>query len=120
MRVVLYIAVSLDGFIADADGGVGWLKPFESVDYDYKSFYKTIGSVVMGRKTYEQALTFEEEPFKDVDCYVFSSRKLEANGNVKFVNSSVKDFVGSLKEKKNLWLVGGADLIQQFLEHDLI
>ncbi len=53
-----YIAASVDGFIADRSGGVDWLQPFEQVDYGYEGFIGEIGTVVMGRKTYEQTRSF--------------------------------------------------------------
>ena len=45
----LYIAASLDGFIATPDGGVAWLKPFQTDEYDYEAFFDTIGIVILGR-----------------------------------------------------------------------
>ncbi len=53
-----YIAASVDGYIADRDGGVGWLEPFEAVDFGYERFIGEINTVVMGRNTYEQARGF--------------------------------------------------------------
>ncbi|MBP0656565.1 dihydrofolate reductase, partial [Mycobacterium tuberculosis] len=56
--VVLYIAHSIDGYIADATGGVGWLKPYESYDFGYDGFIKGIDALVMGRRTYQQVRSF--------------------------------------------------------------
>ena len=58
-RVILYIAASLDGFIARSDGDISWLDKYQggSEDYGYSDFYKTIGACIMGAKTYEKALT---------------------------------------------------------------
>lgn len=53
-----YIAASLDGHVADAAGGVDWLKPWEGVDYGYDAFIAEIGAVVMGRTTYAQIPSF--------------------------------------------------------------
>ena len=55
-EVSLFIATSLDGFIADSEGGVDWL--FTDQDYGYAAFFATIGALVMGRRTYEQVLGF--------------------------------------------------------------
>ncbi|MDP1669331.1 dihydrofolate reductase family protein [Phaeovulum sp.] len=55
------MAASLDGFAADASGGVGWLAPFEAVDWGYAGFLAEIGTVVMGRRTYAQALELSAE-----------------------------------------------------------
>ena len=123
-KIILYIATSLDGFIARKNGSVDWLSPYEKSgeDYGYKEFYDSVGTVVMGNTTYKQALTFGES-YKDKNCFVFS-RKTNKNkkNNVTFVNGDVKKFVNelNLKNGKNIWLVGGASIIDEFLKLDLI
>jgi dihydrofolate reductase len=65
-RIKLYIACSLDGFIARENGSIDWLTEYENspkTDYGYSEFYKSIGPVLMGRKTYEQVLGFEDWPY---------------------------------------------------------
>ena len=73
-EVVYYIAASLDGYIADADGGVGWLEAFNQPDedYGYGAFYRTLSAVISGRRTYEQALGFGEWPYEGVTTVVIS------------------------------------------------
>ena len=58
VRFCVSLAVSLDGYIADAQGGVKWLDPFFTKEIDFPGFLATIGAVVMGRTTYDQTLTF--------------------------------------------------------------
>ena len=72
-RIILYIAISLDGFIARKDGSVDWLSPYEngSEDYGYNEFYKKIRTVIMGNTTYKQVLSFGDFPYKGKDCFVF-------------------------------------------------
>src|SRR5947207_1904343 len=76
--VILYIAVSRDGFIADKNGGVDWLNPFldnipaDADSYGYPIFFESIDTIVMGRKTYEQMLTFGEWPNAGKHTYVFT------------------------------------------------
>ena len=67
MDIVYYVATSLDGFIAKAEGGVDWLEPFNTPDNDYgfSDFNNSIDALVMGRKTYEKSLTFGEWPEKE-------------------------------------------------------
>ena len=120
-KIILFIAISLDGFIAGKSGEIDWL--FTDQDYGYAEFLKTIDVVIMGRKTYEQALTFDEYPYKGLEGYVFSrSRAGRADENVAFVSGDVGEFVGALKIKpgKDIWLIGGSEVILPFLEQDLI
>lgn len=120
-KVILFIASSLDGFIAGKSSEIDWL--FTDQDYGYTEFFKTIGVVIMGRKTYEQVLTFGEYPYKGTEGYVFSrSRAGTRDANVTFVSGNIAQFVDSLKAEpeKDIWLVGGSEVIQPFLEHDLI
>ena len=122
-KIILYIASSLDGFIARKNGSVDWLDKFNSPgeDYGYKDFLLGIDVVIMGNKTYRQVLTFGDFPYKDKKCFVFSP-KAGQDENVTFVNGEVNKFFKSLnsKSKKDIWLVGGANLIKQFLKYDMI
>ena len=77
-RIKLYIATSLDGFIARENGSIDWLTKYENnpeTDYGYSEFYASIGKVLMGRKTYEQALGFGEWPYREKKSYVFTRQK---------------------------------------------
>ena len=71
-RIVYYVAASLDGFIADSAGGVDWLPSGESNDYRYAEFYAGVEALVMGRRTYDQALSFGEWPYPGKPAYVFT------------------------------------------------
>ena len=120
-KVILYIASSLDGFIARSDGSVDWL--FTDGDCGYASFYKSIDTVVMGRKTYEQALTFEDHPFKGKATYVFSRTKPGATDkHMRYVSGDVGEWVRGRRETpgKETWLVGGGELVQTFLAKNLV
>src|SRR3989304_9265966 len=124
-NIILYIAASLDGFIARKNGSVDWLAPYEKgqEDYGYNEFYKKIGTVIMGNNTYKQVLSFGEFPYRGKDCFVFTriKDKLE-DENVTFVSKSAKDFISqlNLRDNKNIWLLGGASIIDEFLKFDLI
>jgi dihydrofolate reductase len=122
-KVILYIAVSLDRFIARKNGSVDWLDKFNTAgeDYGYKKFFDSIDTVVMGNKTYKQTLTFGEFPYKNKNCFVFATNERDTK-YVKFVNDNVNQFINKLNptENQKIWLVGGANLIKQFLQHDLI
>jgi dihydrofolate reductase len=126
-RIKLYIACSLDGFIAREDGSIDWLNEYENnakTDYGYSEFYVSIGTVLMGRKTYEQVLGFGEWPYKEKKVYVFTRQKepLKREKNVEFISGDIGEFVCQLKEKaeQDLWIVGGSQLIKVFLKENLI
>ena len=76
--VQLYISASLDGFIADEDGGVAWVERFlvDGVDYGYKDFLAGVGAVVMGATTYEQELERGGLPYGERPTWVFTHREL--------------------------------------------
>jgi dihydrofolate reductase len=126
-RVKLYIACSLDGFIAREDGSIDWLTEYENnpeTDYGYSEFYASIGTVLMGRKTYEQVLSFGDWPYAEKRTCVFTGQKepLRREKGVEFVSGNVGEFMRRLKENtdENIWLVGGSQLIKAFLEEDLV
>lgn len=123
--VILYIAASLDGYIAKADGSVDWLAIVndEETDYGYADFYAGVDAIAMGSRTYEQVLDFEEWPYPDKRVFVFTRRPLEAvTHDVSFTSQSPVDFVRGLDSAgvRTLWLAGGGDLVASFMEHRLI
>ena len=124
-NIILDIATSLDGFIARKDGSVEWLSPYEKgqEDYGYKDFLKKVGIVIMGNTTYKQVLSFGEFPYRGKDCFVFTRNKEKRKDeNVTFVSKNARDFISqlNLRKNENIWLVGGASIIDEFLKLDLI
>ena len=120
-KIILYIASSLDGYIARNNGDIDWLS--ESGTSGYDKFYETVDTLVMGKTTYNQVLTFGEYPYKDKKSYVFTSRNNNGAkyGNVEFVSSVdkfVKDVFPNLRE--DIWLVGGGQIISSFVNHGII
>lgn len=124
-KVVLYIAESLDGFIAREDNDISWLSIVEKSeeDYGYKDFIDTIDIVIMGRKTYEKVLSFGIEfPHKDKRCYVLSKTLRGTNENVQFYNGSINNLIKMLKgeDGKNIFIDGGAEVVREFRSENLI
>ena len=120
-QVILFIATSLDGFIARPDGGIDWL--FTDRDYGYAAFYEGVDAVILGRKTYEQVLTFGEFPYSGKECYVFTRTPVKGRDDrVVFVDQDPAVLIGRLRERpgRNIWLVGGAALAREFAVRDLI
>lgn len=120
-KIILYIAMSLDGFIAKKDGSIDWLDTFNNSieDMGYDTFIKKINIVIMGNKTYEQILSFDcDYPYKKQNGYVFSNKKTGKDKNITFVSWNIKKIIDKLEG--NIWLVGGANLINQFIDYNLI
>ena len=120
-KVILFIATSLDGYIASKNGSVDWL--FTDGDYGTKVFMKTINTILMGRKTYEQAVEFGLEFYKGKKIYVFTkSKKLKAAAGCEIINEDAISFTKKLirKKGKNIWLMGGGELASSFQMKKLI
>ncbi|MBZ0199593.1 MAG: dihydrofolate reductase family protein [Ignavibacteriaceae bacterium] len=125
MKISLYIASSLDGYIARTGGGIDWLTPMnnETEDYGYKKFYESIDAVAMGRKTYDSIKEKDLSEYDGKDLFVFTNRELSSKkGNVYFVKIDPKEFVRNLTNRglKHLWVVGGGELIRLFLNENLV
>jgi len=117
-RVTLYAAVSLDGSLADADGGVEWLEPFTGAGDWYEAFLESVDCLVMGSRTYEQVLSFGPWPYGDRPTYVLTGRELPlATEEVHLVGS-----VGAAADRLagHAWLVGGAATAGAFLRAGLV
>ena len=124
-NVVLYIASSLDGFIARKNGDIDWLPNEGDEDFGYKDFYKTIDTIVMGRTTYNQIIN-ELSPgawvYKGKECYVATTKEYQEDKNVTFFSKGISCLINKLKNEqgKDIWLVGGGKLIDQFIKQNLI
>lgn len=128
MKATVYIATSLDGFIARANGDIDWLDTAaqaEGEDYGYKAFMDTVDVLVMGRKTYEKVLSFDGWPYGTKPVVVLSHRSLRiAEGVPKCVETmscSPAELIDRLSERgaKHLYIDGGKT-IQGFLDAGLI
>jgi dihydrofolate reductase len=126
--VKLYIAASLDGYIARPDGNLDWLMALpnpNNIDHDYGKFMETIGATIMGSATYKEVLGFGIEwPYPNIMSYVISRNPNLAISTpmTKLINEDVKPFTERLKGEveKDIWLIGGGQLITTFLNYDLI
>lgn len=119
-KVILFIATSLDGYIAGPEGEIDWL--FHDADYGYTPFFHSVDALVMGRKTYELSLSFGEWPYGDKPAYVFSRKPPPDDPRVTFVAGDVAGLLAGLGAggSKNIWLVGGSELIATFMQAGLI
>jgi dihydrofolate reductase len=120
-RIRLFIASSLDGYIADKKGNVDWL--FTDKDYGYSEFFNQIDTLIMGNKTYQQILGFGEYPYPGKEAFVFSTRLHgQQDDHVKFVGEELTNFIYNLRQSSggDIWLVGGSQVIQFFLENGFL
>lgn len=122
--VVLYITASIDGFIADNDGGVDWLVDPDEEDFGFLGFMESIDTVLQGSHTYLTTLDLvDEDPYGGTTDYVFTSRDdLPVLGDPVFVKDDPVPFVRKLKEEpgKRIWLIGGGELATTLMEAGLI
>ena len=122
-KITYFVAASLDGFIADAEGGVNWLPDGEPDDHRYDDFYANVQALAMGRRTYDQVLGFGEWPYPGKPAYVFThSPPPDGPEGVRFFQGSAEQFARDVAAQHSgaVWLVGGADLADQFRQAGLI
>jgi dihydrofolate reductase len=114
-KIILFIASSLDGYIARENGDIDWLP--ESGASGYDDFIKSVDTVIMGKRTYDQVLTFGDYPYKDKKSYVLTGNNdCSKDENTEFVNDAeklVKDIITN--SGKDIWLIGGAEVISIFV-----
>lgn len=119
-RVRLYVATSLDGFIADREGSVDWLDAHDPRSYGYDAFLAEIGTVIMGRRTFEFVRAMGDDwPYAGKRAMVLSSRSLA--GVPEGVLPSSRGMAGAIESargtsSKDIWVVGGAVAMQSALD----
>lgn len=126
-KMILYIACSLDGKIADHTGGVSWLEALpnpDQTDYGYAEFLASVDTTIMGNKTYQQILGFGIDfPYREKINYVITRNKsLVKDEYVQYVSEGIPDFIKELKHKpgKDIWCIGGGELIALLLNQSLL
>ena len=121
-RVTLFIATSLDGFIADENGNVDWL--FHDAEYNYSAFFETVDALVMGRRTFGSVLGIGAWPYGDKPTRVFGSGRgpTDAPPAVTMTTGPARTVLDELAAggAEHIWLVGGGGLVKTFREEDLI
>ena len=126
-KIIVFIATSADGYIARPNGDVEWLNRLpDTVDHGMTTFYRTIDTILWGRKTYDWAIAFHKKAGTKggifdtkVANYVFSRKPPKrAMPGVEFVSEPVKAFAERLRATpgKHIWMMGGGGLIASFLD----
>lgn len=125
-KVVLYIAASLDGYIAREDESLDWLFSCDGEgDNGYGHFYEQVTTILMGKKTYDWIVRHEggNFPYQGKECYVFSRTTSGRTDYVRFVNSDIAEFVRERKSANGnavIWVVGGGEVLVALLREQLI
>ncbi len=124
-KVVLYIAASLDGYIATKEDSLEWLFQTEGEgDNGYLEFIEHVDTVIMGRRTYDWIIDVEGDnfPYKDKQCFVFSNTKQGEDEYVRFFSGDIEEFIRNLRQEegKDIWVVGGGELLQHFIAGRLV
>ncbi|HNT51267.1 MAG TPA: dihydrofolate reductase family protein, partial [Cyclobacteriaceae bacterium] len=119
-KIVLGLAVSLDGFIEGPNGEYDWC--FTDQDYGLSEFSNRIDALVMGRKTFDITKGYDgPNPWSHAKTYVFS-RTMKTTPGIEVLSGAMVETMNQLRQQpgKDIWLFGGADLTTQFVNHSLI
>ncbi|MDQ4141321.1 MAG: dihydrofolate reductase family protein [Bacteroidota bacterium] len=123
-KLILYIATSLDGFIAKPNDDLSFLSIVqkEGEDYGYSNFITTVDTVILGRRTYDWVLKHAEFPHADKNAYVITRTARPNSGNTVFYTGDLTQLVKKLKgeQGKNIFCDGGAEIVNELLMNDLI
>jgi dihydrofolate reductase len=127
-KTILYIATSLDGYVSGSNDEIEWLNRYSNVDFELKEFLSRIEAIIMGRRSYD--IGVEHKWFCQynygVPIFVIShDQPLSINKNAEFifVTNGIETAHRQVKSKagdKNLWIFGGANIAQQYLQLGLI
>ena len=127
-KIKLFIATTIDGFIARENGSLDWLNEIpnpDKLDYGYGDFLAEIDVLIMGRKTYEEILGFGVEwPYYNCKSFIVTSNiNYQTNtDNTVIINTLDKQLIDIIRSasEKNIWIVGGGQIITEFINNNLI
>ena len=120
-KIILSLTASLDNYIARSDGGYDWI--LMDKDSGIGEFFKSVDTVLMGRKMHDLMVQARMPSFGGMKNYVFSHSKTgNGEGGVQFVSGEPRPFVEKLREQKGkaIWLAGGGELVESFLKEGLV
>lgn len=124
-KCILYIAISLDGYIAKPDDDLSFLNIVhkEGEDYGYAELLNSVDTVITGRKTYDWVMAqIPQYPHSNKKTFVITRTTKPDNGNITFYTGNLKDLILKLKSEtgKHIYCEGGAEIVNELLQHNLI
>lgn len=125
-KIILYIATSVDGYIARPNGDLDWLDTVqvEGEDYGYQQFIESVDTVILGRKSYDKVMTLVDEfPHKDKKCYILTKSDRESTeANLIFYNKSLQTLIETLRQEggAHIYCDGGAEVVTELMRLDAI
>lgn len=127
-KTILYIAQSLDGFIADEHYSVDWISgndPDYKGQFGYEAFIKNIDTVLLGYRTYHQIITelsVDQWVYEGLKSYVFTTHQIKNTKDINFIDTDVTSLVDKLLQQqgKNIWICDGADIVNQCIKANII
>jgi dihydrofolate reductase len=121
--IVLSIAASLDGRLADATGGVSFLDPYPAADFAFDAFTESVGAILMGRTSYDRGRELGPWPYGATPVLVMSHRPLDTELSfLQRFDGPVAGAIAQLRAKtdKTIWIMGGGDVARQAMDADLV
>jgi dihydrofolate reductase len=125
-KIIVNIATSADGYVARLDGNLDWLteRPAPKGFYGLPEFERSTDAKILGRKTFDRSFEMGARFSEGAVHYVFSRRPPPASlpAGVQFVTESIAAFAERLRKQagKNVWMMGGSEIIGSFLDEDAI
>lgn len=125
-KIILYIAASIDGRIAEPDGGIEWLSEFpitKEMNYGYKEFMASIDTIIMGGRSWRELSNMDAMgAYANKAVYVVSRHDWGEKENIKFITENVIERIVDLRNEqgKDIWLFGGGELVSMLLAADLV
>ncbi len=124
-KLILYIAMSLDGYIAKHNDDLSFLSIVQEdgEDYGYSDFIKSVDTVILGRKTYDWVMKqVSKFSHSDKETYVITRTPKPDIGKTRFYNGDIKELIKNLKDKsvKNIFCDGGAEVVNVLMKNNLI
>lgn len=125
-KIILYIATSIDGRIAEPDGGIEWLSEFpitKEMNYGYKEFMTSIDTIIMGGRSWREMSNMDAMgAYADKTVYVVSHHNWGDKDNLNFITENITEKISALRnaQGKDIWLFGGGELISMLMNANLV
>lgn len=124
-KLILYIACSVDGYIAKPGDDLSFLDRVqkEGEDYGYHDFMESVDTIIMGRKTYDWLMSqVPEYPHTDKESYIITRSERPMENGITFYTGDIKELISNLKSKtgKHIFCDGGAEIVNLLLKERLM